>query len=162
MLAGRSLLGRHRRRYAWAGPTGFVGPRHGPRDQGANRWRHVGVSPASTPEGTGAQRCIDFVRGWLAPALEPGWFLSSWSSSRSSWQPATHPVAAGRATDVRPMRGLLAIALLLVGLVWIGQGTGLIGGSVMTNQAVWAVLGGVLIAGAAVLAWIGRRRTLGG
>ncbi len=60
------------------------------------------------------------------------------------------------------MRGLLAIALLLVGLVWIGQGTGLIGGSVMTNQAVWAVFGGVLIASAAVLAWTGRRRTLGG
>jgi hypothetical protein len=32
-------------------------------------------------------------------------------------------------------------ALLLVGLVWFGQGVGLIGGSFMTGQGFWAVMG---------------------
>jgi hypothetical protein len=34
---------------------------------------------------------------------------------------------------------------LVVGLIWLGQGVGLIGGSFMTGEAVWAVIGGVCI-----------------
>ena len=50
----------------------------------------------------------------------------------------------------------IAIVMLLVGLVWIGQGMGLIGGSAMSGQTVWAVIGVVLVAAAAGLAWSAR------
>jgi hypothetical protein len=33
----------------------------------------------------------------------------------------------------------------LVGVVWFGQGVGWIGGSFMSGQAVWAVIGAVAI-----------------
>lgn len=35
--------------------------------------------------------------------------------------------------------------LVVVGLLWLGQGVGLIGGSFMTGHAVWAVVGAVCI-----------------
>ena len=54
-------------------------------------------------------------------------------------------------------RLIISVLMLVVGLVWIGQGTGLIGGSAMSGQAIWAVVGAVLVAGAAGLAWTGRR-----
>ena len=55
---------------------------------------------------------------------------------------------------MRPSRILLATLLALVGLVWIGQGTGLIGGSPMTGSPFWAVVGAVLlVVAAAVLAF---------
>lgn len=41
------------------------------------------------------------------------------------------------------IRLLVGLGLLAVGVVWIGQGVGLIGGSFMTGQAVWAVIGAV-------------------
>jgi hypothetical protein len=34
-------------------------------------------------------------------------------------------------------------ALLLVGAVWFGQGVGWIGGSFMSGEAVWAVIGAI-------------------
>jgi uncharacterized membrane protein len=34
---------------------------------------------------------------------------------------------------------------LAVGVIWLGQGVGLIGGSFMTGEAAWAVIGGVCI-----------------
>jgi hypothetical protein len=40
-------------------------------------------------------------------------------------------------------RLVIGIALCLVGLVWFGQGIGLIGGSFMSGEAVWAVIGAV-------------------
>ncbi len=41
---------------------------------------------------------------------------------------------------------LVAVAvLLIVGLVWIGQGIGLIGGSFMTGSTFWAAMGVVLV-----------------
>lgn len=46
----------------------------------------------------------------------------------------------------------LGLALVVVGLVWIGQGTGLIGGSGMSGKPVFAVIGVVLVIGGAVLA----------
>ncbi len=48
---------------------------------------------------------------------------------------------------------LLLVVALLMGLVWIGQGVGLIGGSFMSGDPTWAVIGGVLAAFAAVALW---------
>ena len=51
----------------------------------------------------------------------------------------------------RPYLGRVIVLLILgalffiVGVIWLGQGVGLIGGSFMTGQAVWAVIGGVCI-----------------
>jgi len=43
-------------------------------------------------------------------------------------------------------RSLIAGVLILVGLVWIGQGTGIIAGTgFMTNDLKWAVIGAVLL-----------------
>lgn len=54
---------------------------------------------------------------------------------------------------MRPSRLIAAVAIALVGLVWIGQGTGLIAGSAMSNMGAFAVLGVVLlvVAGAIVV-----------
>jgi hypothetical protein len=54
------------------------------------------------------------------------------------------------------VRLAIAILMALIGLVWIGQGTGLIGGSAMSDQAIWALIGAVLVAGAVALLWRGR------
>lgn len=52
------------------------------------------------------------------------------------------------------------IVLCLIGIVWIGQGIGTIGGSSMTGHGVWAVIGSVLVvAGVALL--LGARRSGG-
>ncbi len=48
-------------------------------------------------------------------------------------------------------RVVVAVILLVVGLVWAGQGIGLIGGSFMSGQAVWAVIGAILIVFACAL-----------
>lgn len=42
-------------------------------------------------------------------------------------------------------RVAIAIVLLVIGLVWVGQGIGLIHGSFMTGEAVWAVIGAIAI-----------------
>jgi hypothetical protein len=54
---------------------------------------------------------------------------------------------------MRSLRLVLAVVALLVGLVWIGQGIGLIGGSVMSAQPIWAVIGAALVVVAAGLGW---------
>jgi hypothetical protein len=47
---------------------------------------------------------------------------------------------------------LLAIALVGVGLVWIGQGLGILRGSgFMVNDVRWAVIGGCLVVAGVVL-----------
>jgi hypothetical protein len=60
---------------------------------------------------------------------------------------------------VRPLtRAALAICLA-VGLLFIGQGAGLIPGSFMTGRTEWAVIGGTLAAiGALGLWWTTRPR----
>ena len=45
--------------------------------------------------------------------------------------------------------GLIA----LVGLIFIGQGLGYIGGSGMTGQPFWAAVGAVMVVVAALFAW---------
>ncbi|HVC39445.1 MAG TPA: hypothetical protein VNH20_05650 [Candidatus Dormibacteraeota bacterium] len=56
-------------------------------------------------------------------------------------------------------RGIAGVLLCLVGIVWIGQGANLIGGSFMTGQGLWLGIGCVcLVAGLALLVWAGRIR----
>lgn len=54
------------------------------------------------------------------------------------------------------IRILLVVALLL-GIVWMGQGAGLIRGSFMTGDPMWAVIGAIVSAVAAVLLWFTTR-----
>ena len=57
-------------------------------------------------------------------------------------------------------RLIAAVMLLLVGLIWMGQGAGLIPGSFMTGDRTWLVIGAGCVAAAAVLGWpwVARRR----
>ena len=57
---------------------------------------------------------------------------------------------------VRVLFGLGGV-FVVVGIVWLGQGVGLIGGSFMTGQAVWAVIGGACIVLGAYLVHVGFR-----
>ena len=53
---------------------------------------------------------------------------------------------------------VIGVLLILIGLVWIGQGLGFLKGSVMTGQIMWTLIGiAVAIIGAA-LAVFGIRR----
>ena len=45
----------------------------------------------------------------------------------------------------RAVRMVLGALCLVVGVIWVGQGVGLIGGSFMTGEAIWAVIGAVTI-----------------
>jgi len=47
----------------------------------------------------------------------------------------------------------LGALLLLVGAVWTLQGIGVLGGSAMSGNPVWAVVGPVVAIAGAVLAW---------
>ncbi len=46
---------------------------------------------------------------------------------------------------MRRSRAIIAAVLLLVGLVWIGQGTGRIGGGAMSGVLFWAAAGVALV-----------------
>jgi hypothetical protein len=48
-------------------------------------------------------------------------------------------------------RLVIGVVLVLVGVVWFGQGVGAIGGSFMTGEAFWAVMGVFAFAVGAVL-----------
>jgi len=60
---------------------------------------------------------------------------------------------------MRNTRYVVAAAFVLVGLVFIGQGVGLIPGSFMTGEIIWAVIGAGLILAGAALVWLTRRST---
>ena len=62
---------------------------------------------------------------------------------------------------MNPFRLSVSIIMLLVGLVWIGQGTGLLGGSPMSSQFFWALAGAVLLIAAVGVAWAARRTARG-
>jgi hypothetical protein len=48
-------------------------------------------------------------------------------------------------------RLVLAAFLLIIGVVWIGQGTDMLAGSAMSGQPIWALVGVVLlVAGLAI------------
>lgn len=61
---------------------------------------------------------------------------------------------------MRVSRLIVAAVLFLVGLVWIGQGTGKIAGSAMSGISFWAAAGAVLVVIALVIA-VRERRLLG-
>ncbi len=48
---------------------------------------------------------------------------------------------------------VLLVLLLVMGLVWIGQGADLIKGSFMTGDPKWALIGAILSGVAALLLW---------
>jgi len=48
-----------------------------------------------------------------------------------------------------------AVVLILLGLVWLGQGLGYIPGSFMTGQAFWALAGFVCVVAGGFLAYLG-------
>ena len=58
---------------------------------------------------------------------------------------------------MKSLRVVTAAICALVGIVWIGQGLGYIGGSFMTSDLRWALAGAVLLVVAAVLARSARR-----
>jgi hypothetical protein len=52
----------------------------------------------------------------------------------------------------------IAILIGLAGIIWFGQGIGVIHGSVMTDDSKWAVIGGIMIVVAAGTLWFLRKR----
>lgn len=58
------------------------------------------------------------------------------------------------------MRPRMVAPLLVgaVGLVFLGQGLGWIPGSVMTGDSFWALVGAVMVVGAALVIWRSRRQ----
>jgi len=52
---------------------------------------------------------------------------------------------------MRRSRLVVATVLLLVGLLWIGQGMGMVAGSPMSGQSMWAIVGGVLVVGGLIV-----------
>jgi hypothetical protein len=55
-------------------------------------------------------------------------------------------------------RWIVAAVLIVLGLVWIGQGSGLIPGSgFMTGDARWALIGAVIVAVGLVVGWTALR-----
>lgn len=60
--------------------------------------------------------------------------------------------------SVAKVRWPVIFALAAVGAVWLGQGMGVIGGSFMSGEPLWAIIGAVMLVGAAVLAVAARRR----
>jgi hypothetical protein len=64
---------------------------------------------------------------------------------------------------MRLSRILVAALLFLVGLVWVGQGTGRIAGSAMSGVSFWAAVGVVLVVLAAAVVvrewWLVSRRS---
>ena len=52
-------------------------------------------------------------------------------------------------------RAILAIILIATGLVWIGQGTGLLKGrSFMVGDPLWTVIGAVCVIAGLALGWL--------
>ncbi len=60
------------------------------------------------------------------------------------------------------VKGAVGVVCVLIGLVWIGQGTNVLPGSFMSGQSMWAIIGLVVLGVGAWLLWSlvrGRTRT---
>jgi hypothetical protein len=55
------------------------------------------------------------------------------------------------------LRLIVGVVLVLVGAVWVGQGIGVIGGSFMSGEIVWAVIGAPMVFVGALLIRAGTR-----
>lgn len=51
----------------------------------------------------------------------------------------------------------VGVAVIVVGLIWTGQGLGWIGGSFMTGQGVWVLVGPLVAVGGVLLVLRARR-----
>ena len=60
---------------------------------------------------------------------------------------------------MRKSRLIVAVFVGLIGLVWLGQGEGVISGSPMTGSQFWATVGTLLIVAAAVIVGLEVRRS---
>jgi len=59
---------------------------------------------------------------------------------------------------MRILAAIIGVLLILVGLVWIGQGLGFLKGSVMTGNIMWTWIGIVVAVVGAALAVVALRR----
>jgi hypothetical protein len=59
---------------------------------------------------------------------------------------------------VRIVMLAIGVVLVLIGLVWAGQGSGILPGTVMSGDPKWLVIGLVLVVIGAVLIVLGLRR----
>ncbi len=60
---------------------------------------------------------------------------------------------------MRSARPVVGAVLIAVGVVWIAQGTGALGGSFMTGEGLWTFMGVVsALVGIAVLVGVARER----
>lgn len=55
----------------------------------------------------------------------------------------------------RPVLIAVGVLLVLVGVLWTLQGLGVVGGSAMSGQTMWAIIGPVVVVVGAVLGWRG-------
>jgi hypothetical protein len=59
---------------------------------------------------------------------------------------------------MRVSRIVIAVVLGLVGLVWMAQGLGILGGGAMSGSFFWAVVGAALLAAGVVVGTLEARR----
>jgi hypothetical protein len=61
------------------------------------------------------------------------------------------------------LKGIVGALLVLIGVVWLGQGVGFLPGSFMTGQMMWAIIGLVLLVVGGWLLWsvVRARRSVG-
>ncbi|WP_207632234.1 hypothetical protein [Occultella kanbiaonis] len=57
----------------------------------------------------------------------------------------------------KPLLAVVGIIAILIGLVWAGQGSGILPGSVMTGDPTWLVIGLILIVAGLVLGYLSTR-----
>ncbi len=67
-----------------------------------------------------------------------------------------------RSRSARVVMIILGALLILTGVVWIGQGLGLIPGSVMTGDRTWFYVGMVMVVAGAVALGLSLRRPRSG
>lgn len=51
------------------------------------------------------------------------------------------------------LRRVIGVVLVLMGGLWFFQGIGVVGGSVMTDNSIWVVIGAVVAIAGVVLLW---------
>ena len=54
---------------------------------------------------------------------------------------------------MRTVTRVVLVLAILIGVVWIGQGVGLIRGSFMTGRVEWSVIGSIVAGVAAIALW---------
>ena len=60
---------------------------------------------------------------------------------------------------MRIVTNIIAVLMILVGAVWFLQGINVIGGSVMTGQSQWTLIGGIaFVIGIAMLIFANRKK----